>query len=60
MVTNYRPGFVRISFNYFIDESTFQYIIKAIKFMADEAWKFLPEYTFYPDTGNPNCVTVNS
>jgi selenocysteine lyase/cysteine desulfurase/tRNA(Ile)-lysidine synthase TilS/MesJ len=45
-----RPGFTRISFNYFIDETTFQYIIDAVQFVADHGWKLLPHYTFYPET----------
>lgn len=40
------PGFVRLSFNYFIEEETVEYIIEAIKFIADNAVWFLPMYKF--------------
>lgn len=46
-----RPGFTRLSFNYFFDETTVQYIIDAVNFVANHGWKFLPYYTFYPETG---------
>ncbi|OMJ81957.1 hypothetical protein SteCoe_17440 [Stentor coeruleus] len=40
------PGFVRLSFNYFIEEETIEYIIEAIKFIVDNAVWFLPMYKF--------------
>jgi hypothetical protein len=48
----FSPGFTRISFTYFMNEATFQYIVDALNFVAEHGWKLLPEYTFYPDTGN--------
>ncbi|EFC50716.1 predicted protein [Naegleria gruberi] len=46
-----RPGFVRLNFNYFMDEDTFQYIVKSVKFVAENGYKFLPYYYFYPESG---------
>ncbi len=45
-----RPGFVRLSFAYFLSEKEFEYILSAVEFVANEGWKLLPFYTFYPDT----------
>jgi selenocysteine lyase/cysteine desulfurase len=44
-------GFVRLSFNYFISETVFDYIVEAVDFLAEHAWKLLPLYTFDPYTG---------
>ena len=46
-----RPGFVRLNFNYFMDEDTFTYIVRAVKFVAENGYKLLPHYYFYPETG---------
>src|SRR5690606_16401857 len=35
----------------FTDEETFNYILDAIHFVANEGWKLLPHYTFIPETG---------
>ena len=42
----YLPGFVRLSINYFLQESTVEYIIDALKFIAKYAIYFLPQYRF--------------
>ncbi len=44
-------GFVRLSFNYFITEAVFQYVLDAVHLLADHAWKLLPLYRFDPDSG---------
>ncbi|KAL0484979.1 ttcA [Acrasis kona] len=46
-----RPGFTRINLNYFFDQETVDYVLWAISFACEHAWKFLPQYTFYPETG---------
>lgn len=46
-----KPGWVRVNFNYFIDDATFEYIIAAVQFVADHGAKLLPLYRFEPDTG---------
>ncbi|MBK9030342.1 MAG: aminotransferase class V-fold PLP-dependent enzyme [Myxococcales bacterium] len=46
-----KPGWVRVNFNYFLSETQFQYLIDAIHLIATDGWKFLPDYTFCPETG---------
>jgi hypothetical protein len=41
---------VRVNFNYFISEATFEYIIEAVKLIASHGWKLLPLYRFDPAT----------
>ena len=46
-----KPGWVRVSFNYFIGDEVFQYIVDAVSLIADHGHKLLPQYRFSPDTG---------
>jgi len=46
-----KPGWVRVNFNYFISESTFEFILDAVDLVAAEGWKLLPEYRFDPGSG---------
>ncbi len=46
-----KPGWVRVNFNYFIDEETFDYLIEAVRLVATEGASLLGCYTFAPDTG---------
>ncbi len=46
-----KPGWVRVNFNYFISEATFEFLLAAIHLVADEGWKLLPQYAFDPQTG---------
>ncbi len=46
-----KPGWIRVSFNYFIDQETFDYLLKAVNFVADEGHRFLNRYQFEADTG---------
>lgn len=46
-----KPGWVRLSFNYFISEATFEFILDAVDLVANEGWKLLPEYGFDPRSG---------
>ncbi|HSG60473.1 MAG TPA: aminotransferase class V-fold PLP-dependent enzyme [Pseudomonadales bacterium] len=39
-----RPGWVRVNFNYFIDEDTFEYMLRAIELVAEHGWRLLPFY----------------
>lgn len=43
-VTSLRPGWVRLNFNYFIDEDEFEYLLSALELVAQYAWRLLPEY----------------
>jgi selenocysteine lyase/cysteine desulfurase len=46
-----KPGWVRVNFNYFIDEETFRYIVDAVHIIAEHGAALMPEYRFEPDTG---------
>ena len=41
-----RPGWVRLNFNYFIDEKEFQYLLRAVELVAEYGWRMLPFYHF--------------
>lgn len=43
-----KPGWTRISFNYFISEAVFSYLVDAVDLIAAHGWKLLPEYRFDP------------
>ena len=45
-----KPGWVRVSFNYFISEAVFRYIVDAVCLIADHGHKLVPHYRFSPDT----------
>ena len=46
-----KPGWTRLSFNYFLSEATVSYLIAAVHLIADQGWKLLPDYSFDPSTG---------
>lgn len=46
-----KPGWVRVNFNYFIDDETFDYVVAAVELVASEGWRLLPWYRFDPSTG---------
>jgi hypothetical protein len=46
-----KPGWVRVNFNYFIDEQTFQYLVDAVKLIATHGAVLLPDYRFEPMSG---------
>jgi selenocysteine lyase/cysteine desulfurase len=46
-----KPGWVRVNFNYFIDEAVFAYILDAVEMVARDGWRLLPHYRFDPETG---------
>jgi selenocysteine lyase/cysteine desulfurase len=46
-----KPGWVRVNFNYFIDELTFDYIVDAVTMIASHGAALLDEYDFEPDSG---------
>jgi len=47
-----RPGWVRVNFNYFIDEATFEYLLGAIELVASFGASLLPEYHFDKESGS--------
>jgi selenocysteine lyase/cysteine desulfurase len=46
-----KPGWVRVNFNYFISESSFQYLLEAVHLVARRGHRLLADYTFEPKTG---------
>jgi selenocysteine lyase/cysteine desulfurase len=44
-------AFVRVGFNYFTSETVFDYVVRAVHFLADHGWKLLPLYEFDPRSG---------
>jgi selenocysteine lyase/cysteine desulfurase len=46
-----KPGWVRVNFNYFISEPVFDYIVEAVRVVARDGWRLLPDYCFDPATG---------
>lgn len=55
-----RPGFARVSIPYFMSDSEIAYVLEALKMVATEGWKLLPQYILNPETGewrhNTNTV----
>jgi hypothetical protein len=39
-----RPGWVRLNFNYFIDDDEFDYLLGALELVARHGWRLLPAY----------------
>ena len=46
-----KPGWVRVNFNYFIDDDTFEYLVEAVKLVAERGRELLAYYDFEPDSG---------
>jgi len=46
-----KPGWTRVSFNYFISEAVFHYLVEAVDLIATHGWKLLPDYRFEPTSG---------
>jgi len=46
-----RPGWVRLNFNYFINEETFDYLLNAVEYVSELGWKLLPFYEIDSDSG---------
>jgi selenocysteine lyase/cysteine desulfurase len=46
-----KPGWVRVNFNYFLDEQVVDYIIESVRMVARDGWRLLGDYSFEPTTG---------
>jgi selenocysteine lyase/cysteine desulfurase len=46
-----KPGWVRVNFNYFISETVFRYVVDAVRLVASDGWRLLPDYRFDAATG---------
>jgi hypothetical protein len=50
-VESLRPGYIRITFPFFMNDGEVGYILEALKMVATEAWKLLPQYEVDEKTG---------
>ncbi|MGY2873063.1 selenocysteine lyase/cysteine desulfurase [Marmoricola sp. URHA0025 HA25] len=41
-----KPGWVRVNFNYFISDTTFEYVVDAVRLVARHGWRLLGDYRF--------------
>jgi hypothetical protein len=46
-----KPGWVRVSFNYFLSEAVLRYVVEAVDLVATYGARLLPDYRFDPYTG---------
>ncbi len=46
-----KPGWVRVSFNYFISDTVSDYIVEAVRMVARDGWRLLGDYRFDPVSG---------
>ena len=46
-----KPGWVRVNFTYFLDDETVDYLVDAVRLVADLGHRLLPEYDFDPMSG---------
>ncbi len=46
-----KPGWVRVNFNYFVSDAVIDYLISAVKFVANHGAQFLPDYRFDTASG---------
>jgi selenocysteine lyase/cysteine desulfurase len=53
-----KPGWVRVSFNYFIGEPVFEFILEAVELTARHGWRLLPHYRLDATTGRWRHATA--
>ena len=46
-----KPGWVRVNFNYFVSDEVTDYIVEAVRLVARDGWRLLPDYRFDNATG---------
>ncbi|XP_052744536.1 uncharacterized protein LOC112049140 isoform X2 [Bicyclus anynana] len=46
-----RPGFCRVSLPFFMSENELAFVLEALKMVATEGWKILPQYVVNSETG---------
>lgn len=44
-------SFTRIGFPYFADDAVVDYLVQAVRLLAEHGWRLLPQYRFDPVTG---------
>src|SRR5690606_4562115 len=46
-----KPGWVRVTFHYFVSDAVADYVIEAVRMIAREGWRLLGDYLFEPHSG---------
>lgn len=46
-----KPGWVRVNFNYFVEDAVADYVIEAVRLVARDGWRLLGDYRFDVETG---------
>ena len=46
-----KPGWVRVNFNYFLADAVADYVVEAVRLVARDGWRLLPDYRFDVATG---------
>ncbi|MFV0259870.1 MAG: aminotransferase class V-fold PLP-dependent enzyme [Acidimicrobiales bacterium] len=46
-----KPGWVRVNFNYFVDDEEVDFVLDAVNMVARSGWRLLPAYRFDVETG---------
>ncbi len=46
-----KPGWVRVNFTYFLSDAVADYIVEAVRLVARDGWRLLPDYRFDEATG---------
>ncbi len=46
-----KPGWVRVNFNYFLSDAVVDYLIAAVRLVARDGWRLLPDYHFDTTSG---------
>lgn len=46
-----KPGWVRVNFTYFLSETTFDYLVQAVRLVAQDGWRLIGDYRFDPVRG---------
>jgi selenocysteine lyase/cysteine desulfurase len=55
-----RPGWVRLNFNYFIDQQTFDYIVNALTLITEHGWRLLAHYQYDKAHGTWQYIADNN
>lgn len=50
-LSGYKPGWTRVSFNYFVSDEEFRYIVEAVHLVAMHGYALLPQYEIDPASG---------
>ncbi len=46
-----KPGWVRVGFSFLTSETTFEYALRAVHWVAEHGYRLLGDYVFHPESG---------